>query len=93
MADYGFRAARHIVRLDFFKPRGKWKYTEELDMKEFWIFGPTCVDAVEAAINHDQRLKRMHREFTAVVLEPYHCQGYPVMLPHTDPNAWSEGHD
>lgn len=93
MSDHGFRTDPRIVRLDFFKPRGKWKYTEELDMRELWMFGPTCIDAVKAAINRNERLKRMHREFVAVVLEPYHHQGYPVMLPHTDPNAWSEEHE
>lgn len=65
------------VRVDFFKPGGKWYMTEDLDMVRFWDFGIAPHEAVEAALEVKGRnLKR----FTRVVLKPYHKSAYPVML-------------
>lgn len=64
------------VRVDFFKPSGKWYMTEEVDMSDYWDT-PTSSDAVEAAL---EDVGRNLKHFTRVVLEPYHRFGYPVLL-------------
>lgn len=65
------------VRVDFFKPGGKWYMTEDLDMARFWGFGITPHEAVEAAL---EAKGRNLKHFTRVVLKPYHKSAYPVML-------------
>ena len=66
-----------MVRVDFFKPSGKWYMTEALDMYDFWDCGITPHDAVIAAL---EKSGRNLTHFTRVVLEPYHRSAYPVML-------------
>lgn len=65
------------VRVDFFKESGKWYMTEALDMNEFWDYGIWCGEAVEAAL---EAQGRNLKSFTRVVLEPYHKNGYPIIL-------------
>ena len=65
------------VRVDFFKESGKWYMTEEVNMYEFWDYGLTPHEAVEAAL---EKKGRNLKHFTRVVLEPYHRSAYPVML-------------
>lgn len=69
------------VRVDFFKAGGKWYMTDQFDMSEFWGYGNTPHDAVEAALEH---AGRNWKHFTRVVLEPYHKNAYPVMLKAED---------
>jgi len=65
-----------MVRVDFFKPSGKWYMTEDLDMYDFWD-ELIPHDAVEKAL---ERNGRNLKHFTRVVLQPYHRNAYPVML-------------
>lgn len=74
----------HSVRVDFFKPSGKWYTTEAvrwLDYEEKDIF-KAFRDSLLAAGIH-LRLVGM----TAVCLEPHHKHGYPLMLVVPDAEA------
>lgn len=73
----GYSENPGMVRVDFFKPGGKWYMTEELDMSDFWDFGIIPHDAVVAAL---EAKGRNLKHFTRVVLKPYHRSAYPVML-------------
>lgn len=71
------------VRIDFFKPSGKWYMTEALDMRDFWTAGPGNAmpsDAVYNALARTERGQRLLEQFVIVCLEPYHEHGYPVLL-------------
>jgi len=73
----GYSENPGMVRVDFFKPGGKWYMTEELNMYDFWDYGLWCGEAVEAAL---EAKGRNLKYFTRVVLKPYHRNSHPVML-------------
>ena len=66
-----------VVRVDYFKPSGKWYMTEAHDMSDYWD-EPDIYRAVESTLRRDGRFLR---HFDIVVLEPYHRNPYPVMIP------------
>lgn len=69
------------VRVDFYKPSGKWYMTEEL-MMGLGYEGP-IFDALEAALVRtfgEKRAERLRKQFIIVVQEPYHANAYPLML-------------
>lgn len=65
-----------MVRVDFFRPSGKWYMTEAHDMSDFYN-EPVIHDAVCKMLERDGRLLT---HFDILVLEPYHKNAYPVML-------------
>lgn len=69
------------VRVEFFKPGGKWYMTEEWDMSAFYNYKHTPIDAVEAMIKDaGTRGNQLLRQFIVVVPDPYHVRAYPVCL-------------
>lgn len=69
-----------MVRVDFFKPRGKWYMTEAHDMSEEWYTG-TPADALAKVLSASRpESPDFWRHFTVVCLEPYHRFEYPVMI-------------
>lgn len=66
----------NMVRVDYFKPSGKWYMTEAHNMGDFYN-EPFVHDAVRKALERDGRWLP---HFTIVVLEPYHKNAYPVMF-------------
>lgn len=68
-----------MVRVDFFKPGGKWYMTEAWNMTGFWD-EITPVDAVEKMLERDERGAALLKQFIVVVLQPYHRLEYPVCL-------------
>jgi hypothetical protein len=73
-----------MVRVDYFKPSGKWYMTEAIDMSPAWDT-PDIFDAVRHSLNyawvanHNGRGDAWH-QFTVVILEPYHKNAYPIMI-------------
>lgn len=72
----GYNAQDSFVRVDRFKPNGKWYDTFAIDMGEFYN-DPFIHDALKKAIigagvNIDG--------YRIVCLEPYHKYAHPVML-------------
>lgn len=74
------------VRVEFFKPGGKWYMTETIDMSPFYN-DPDLWEAVRLAIRRScasdkdkDRGDRLMKQFTVVVQDPYHRNGYPIML-------------
>ena len=75
-----------MVRVDYFRPSGKWYMTEAVDMSDDWD-EPFIHDAVALALGRHwvkshggvERRDRW-QQFTVVVLEPYHRNAYPIML-------------
>jgi hypothetical protein len=66
------------VRVDYFKPSGKWYMTEALDMSGFYDHGIYPGEAVRAALEASGRLCP---SLIKVVLFPYVEHDYPVMIP------------
>lgn len=67
----------NMVRVDFFKPSGKWYYTAQLNMNVGWKGDTLIHDSIKLAMK-EQGLSR--REFIAVILDPYHEHSHPIML-------------
>jgi len=65
-----------MVKVDYYKPGGKWYMTEAHDMSDFYN-EPDIHKAVREMLARDGRLLT---HFTIVVDEPYHKNAYPVML-------------
>ncbi len=76
------------VRVDYFKPSGKWYTTEQIDMTEWWIGsretaasqGNPRTDIFQAVKNAIAKAGHGHADMIAVVLAPYHEHEHPVML-------------
>ena len=66
------------VRVDYFKPSGKWAYTNSVDMSDYWDV-PSVHDAVRSAIL-DAFGVLDESYYTIVVLEPYHKHAHPIMI-------------
>lgn len=69
-----------MVRVDYFKSSGKWYMTEAHDMTEFWD-ELSIHEAVRKTLERDGRFLPY---FTIVVLEPYHRNAHPVMIPASE---------
>ncbi len=68
----------YMCRVDFFKPSGKWGYTEAVSFEGLgWDNGLLTSEVVAIAIlrHCGERMKGMK----AVVLEPYCKHPYPIM--------------
>lgn len=65
-----------MVRVDYFKPSGKWYMTEAHDMSDYYN-DLDIHKAIEAMLERDGRNLK---HFTRVILEPYHRNAYPIML-------------
>jgi hypothetical protein len=70
-----------MVRFDFFRPEsGKWYMTEALDMYDYWD-EPTVHNAVRLALDASMLTRHLNlSRWVVSVLEPYHKNGYPVLL-------------
>ena len=68
------------VRVDIFKPSGKWYETIAVDMNLHYN-DPLVTDAVRAAVLHKLDDGERYRlgGMTYVVIDPYHKNSYPVM--------------
>lgn len=69
------------VRMDLYKPGGKWYATEELIMGEH--YEGSIFDAVEAALvrTFGEKIAASYRQaYIIVVAEPYHLHAHPVTL-------------
>lgn len=79
----GYTTEEGSVRLDFFKPSGKWYATEAIDMSSGY-HKPSMHGALKEAINRDLYMPRSgnlrYGGMTVVCLEPYHKHAHPVML-------------
>lgn len=65
-----------MVRVDYFKPGGKWYMTEAHNMSAYYNV-PSIHDAVREMLVAEGRWLP---HFTIVVLEPYHQHAHPVMF-------------
>jgi hypothetical protein len=89
----GFSEDNSMVRVDFFKPSGKWGYTEAVK----WTGGWNGDEDLFAAFRQSLRdhLGPPNAKFNnvrmaglrAVCLKPYHQNGYPICydIPETGP--------
>jgi hypothetical protein len=69
------------VRVDYFKPSGKWYMTESIDMDTVWDavdMRKTIGEALDAS--RPDRHSGWWEQFTVVVLEPYNKNAHPVMI-------------
>lgn len=77
----GYSKNDSMVRVDYFKPSGKWYMTEALDMSGFYKYGTGPVDAVQAAL---EKADRFLKNFNIIVLKPFHELQYPVFIKATE---------
>jgi len=69
-----------MVKVDFYKPGGKWYMTEAVDMSDFYHTG-AIHEAVAMAIRDGLKNgERLLMQFIVLVDEPYHQNSHPVML-------------
>lgn len=73
-----YSAKSSVVRVDYFKPSGKWYMTEALDMTGFFDYGIYPAEAVRAAL---VKAGRLCPGLNKVVIDPYVESSYPVMIP------------
>ena len=66
-----------MVRVDFFKPEGKWYATEQIE----WLHCKGTMQVHDAFIRSlISQVNGRYSGMTAVCLEPYHEHAHPVML-------------
>lgn len=70
-----------MVRVDYWKPSGKWYMTEAIDMSDYWGL-PDLFKAIELSLDESRPTREpgWWRQFTVTVSEPYHEKAYPVMF-------------
>lgn len=64
-----------MVRVDFFKPSGKWAYTEQV---RFLYYDGDIKDVFRRSIN--AAVGDRFIGLTAVCLEPHHEHAHPLMM-------------
>lgn len=67
------------VRVDYFKPSGKWYETLEVDMTNFYQEPVFCREAVKQATMKRYPNFRFD-SWIVVCLEPYHQYAHPVIF-------------
>ena len=92
--DYCNSEEPNHVRVDFFKPSGKWYTTEEMIWpdnlymcKIEQLDGSTKInllhDAFKEALNQHLKRPRLY-DMWVICLEPYHEYSYPIMMKVSD---------
>jgi hypothetical protein len=75
----GFHASDAMVRMDRFKPSGKWYDTFAVNMTDYYDCGMLIHDCVEIAWQKSSG-KELGEGWMLVCLEPYHKNAHPVMV-------------
>lgn len=75
----GFTTKEGMVRVDLFKESGKWYDTVELDMnkREVYFYKGPIVDRISELFQ--QQYPGRYQDMTAVCLEPYFENKFPIM--------------
>lgn len=85
----GYSQNAHDVRVDFFKPSGKWYETESVSFEGLQWRGQdkegNILQGVDSLRTVCKKALRRHLEgrmkgMMAVILEPYHEFAHPVMI-------------
>ena len=76
----GYAVGDNMVRVDQFKPRGKWYQTLAIDMSGLYDSESPHFAVRSALIAAGHNIE----QWTYVCLEPYHRHSYPVMLKGSD---------
>ena len=91
MSDYGFSTDPSMVRVDFFKPSGKWYTTEAVKWLDYGGSetsgqreGAPSIHAIFRS-SLDAHLRGRMSGMIAVCLTPYHINAFPLMLPIEPP--------
>lgn len=74
----GYSEDSSMVRVDFFKPTGKWYTTEAVKWLHYndMIIQDAFLESLKAHFGDKPRLSGMW----AVCLHPYHEHGHPIMV-------------
>jgi len=78
----GYTENDGMVRVDFFKPSGKWYITLSVDLSEFYD-EPSIHEAFAKALRKhfsDLGHPDMLSDMDAVCPEPFHKHGHPVII-------------
>ena len=75
----GYSEKENEVRVDIFKPSGKWYTTISVEMADDNWSGDNCIfESFKEALS--TRIKGSFKGFTAVCLKPYHEYEHPIMI-------------
>ena len=77
----GFSINPEMVRVDFFKPSGKWYTTEAVK----WTGGYEGMIYEQFAVGLRNHLGERLSDMVAICLEPYHKYAHPLMF---SPGQW-----
>ena len=82
----GYSEDDSMVRVDFFKPSGKWYCTETVR----WLTYHSLSSQLEGKLTHDAFREALENHFndnpgrlrgmTAICLEPYHEHAHPISI-------------
>lgn len=80
----GFTIRENMVRVDFFKPNGKWYAAEEVEFRNYenWDIYEEFAKALAKALVNETLDKCRYDEMVAVCLEPYNKFSHPLMVPN-----------
>lgn len=83
----GYSMNEGCVRVDIFKPSGKWYETFAVDMREF--YRGDIIDALKKGMDKNPDLSERWRGWLdngglIVCLEPYHQHSHPICLRGTE---------
>jgi hypothetical protein len=81
----GYSEDEAMVRVDFFKPSGKWYTTEAIKWTGAWKDGTLIHD--EFAKSLRDGLGNRLKEMDAICLEPYHQNEHPIQI---KAGGWNE---
>jgi hypothetical protein len=77
----GYTTDDSIVRVDFFKPSGKWYTTEAVKWTGFYNEGSLIHNEFAFSLrNHFKHSPHSLEDMDAICLEPYHQNAHPIML-------------
>ena len=75
----GYNEDDSIVRVDFFKPSGKWYTTEAVEWVGGYYKEIPIHEAFAKSLNNHLRGERLS-DMDAICLEPYHEHAHPICI-------------
>lgn len=77
----GYSENDSMVRVDFFKPSGKWYETEAVKWTGEWKSSTLIHDAFAQSLrDHFKDRPNRLSEMDAICLEPYHENSHPIQI-------------
>ena len=76
----GYSSDEQMVRVDFFKPSGKWYTTEAVKWTGAYSSGYILDEFAKSLRDHFGPYHHRLSEFDAICIKPYHQHRHPIQL-------------